>query len=44
MAVIAVTADGLVLDELAPDITADEVQAATEPKLRLSDSLKEIAV
>jgi len=44
MAVIAVTADGLVLDELAPGITADEVQAATEPNLRLNDSLKEITV
>jgi 3-oxoacid CoA-transferase B subunit len=44
MAVIAITADGLVLDELAPGITADEVQAATEPNLRLNDSLKEITV
>ncbi len=44
MAVIAVAADGLVLDELAPGFTADEVRAATEPNLRLSDSLKEIAV
>jgi 3-oxoadipate CoA-transferase beta subunit len=44
MAVIAVTADGLVLDELAPGITADEVQAATVPNLRLNDSLKEITV
>ncbi len=44
MAVIAVAADGLVLDELAPGFTVDEVRAATEPNLRLSDSLKEIAV
>lgn len=44
MAVIAVAADGLVLDELAPGFTADEVRAATEPNLRLSDSLKEIEI
>ena len=44
MAVIAVGTDGLVLEELAPGFTADEVRRATEPDLRLSDSLKEIAV
>ena len=44
MAVIAVAADGLVLDELAPGFTVDEVQAATGPNLRLGDSLKEIEV
>lgn len=44
MAVIAVAADGLMLDELAPGFTADEVRSATEPDLRLSDFLKEIEV
>jgi len=33
MAVIRVTPQGLVLEEIAPDVTVDEVQQATEPKL-----------
>jgi 3-oxoacid CoA-transferase subunit B len=33
MAVIDVTPDGLVLRELAPGVTAEEVQAGTEPRL-----------
>lgn len=33
LAVIDVTPDGLVLRELAPDVTIDDVQAATGPKL-----------
>jgi len=44
MAVMSVTKDGLVLDEVAPGITAEEVQAATEPKLIVSPSLKEVAI
>ena len=33
MAVIRVTPRGLVLEEIAPDVTPDDVQKATEPKL-----------
>ena len=35
-AVIDVTADGLVVRELAPGITAEDLQAATEPPLRFA--------
>jgi 3-oxoacid CoA-transferase subunit B len=44
MAVMSVTKDGLVLDEVAPGISVEEVQAATEPKLIVSPTLKEIDV
>jgi 3-oxoacid CoA-transferase subunit B len=40
MALIQVTPSGLVLEELAPGLTPDEVQRATEPKLTLSPKLK----
>ena len=42
MAVIDVTSDGLVLQEIAPGFTVEEVQQATEPTLIISKNLKEI--
>jgi 3-oxoacid CoA-transferase subunit B len=44
MAVIEVAKDGLVLKEVAPGMTANDVQKATEPKLTVSPDLKTIAV
>ena len=43
MAVIHVTASGLVLEEIAPGLTADDVQRVTEPTLMLSPNLKTMA-
>jgi 3-oxoacid CoA-transferase subunit B len=40
MAVIQVTSTGLVLEEIAPGFTADDVQSVTEPTLILSPHLK----
>ena len=42
LAVIEVTEDGMLLKEVAPGFTAEDIQAVTEPKLRLSNDLKEI--
>ena len=38
------TDDGLVLRELAPGVTADEVQKLTEPKLIVADDVRVIEV
>jgi 3-oxoacid CoA-transferase subunit B len=43
LAVIHVTKNGLVLDEVAPGITADDVQRVTAAKLLVSPGLKEMA-
>jgi 3-oxoacid CoA-transferase subunit B len=40
LAYIRVTPEGLVLEEIAPGLTADDVQRATEPTLILSPGLK----
>jgi 3-oxoacid CoA-transferase subunit B len=42
MAYIRVTERGLVLEEVAPGLTAEDVQRATEARLMVSDSLKTI--
>ncbi|MBM2825052.1 MAG: succinyl-CoA--3-ketoacid-CoA transferase [Dehalococcoidales bacterium] len=42
LAVIEVTPEGLLLREVAPGVTAEEVQALTEAPLRLSPDLKEM--
>jgi 3-oxoacid CoA-transferase subunit B len=40
MAYIRVTPEGLVLEEIGPDLSPEDVQRATEPKLILSPTLK----
>ena len=40
MAYISVTPTGLVLEEVAPGLTADDVQRGTEPTLIISPNLK----
>src|SRR5437667_11051860 len=42
--VLDVTRDGLRLMEVAPGVTADEVQSMTEPKLIFDGNVKEISV
>jgi 3-oxoacid CoA-transferase subunit B len=43
-AMIAVTADGLVLRELAPGVTTEQVQRLTEPKLLLAPDLRQMKI
>jgi 3-oxoacid CoA-transferase subunit B len=42
MAWIRVTRDGLELEEIAPGLTVEDLQKATEPRLKVSPGLKEI--
>ena len=42
LAVIEVSSEGLILKELAPGWSVEEVQALTEPKLIISEGVKEI--
>ena len=44
LAVIEVTASGLVLRETAPGVTPEQVQAACEPTLRISPEIRTIKV
>lgn len=44
LAVIEVTPEGLVLLEVAPGYTAEEIQALTEPKFKVSSELREVSV
>lgn len=44
MAVIEVTPEGLLLTEINPEFSVEEVQAATEAKLIISDSLKNMPI
>jgi 3-oxoacid CoA-transferase subunit B len=43
LAFIRVTAEGLVLEEIAPGITVEDVQRVTEPKLIIPDIVKSMA-
>jgi len=44
LAVIEITPKGMVLKEVAPGLTAADVQSVTEPKLIISKDLKEMAL
>ncbi|MDN5353013.1 MAG: acetate CoA/acetoacetate CoA-transferase beta subunit, partial [Clostridiales bacterium] len=44
MGVIEVTKEGLVLKEINPEFTVEEVQAATEPTLIIPSDLKQMVV
>jgi len=42
LAVIEVTLEGLVLKEVYPGLTSEDIQLVTEPKLIIAPDLKEI--
>jgi len=42
LAVIEVTKEGLLLKEIAPGLTPEDIQSVTEPRLKISPDLKEI--
>jgi 3-oxoacid CoA-transferase subunit B len=44
LAVIEVTESGLFLKEVAPGVSVEQVQAATEPQLRVADDVKEYEI
>ena len=44
LAYMEVTREGLTLREIAPGVTADDVQRLTEPKLRISPQLREMRI
>jgi 3-oxoacid CoA-transferase subunit B len=44
LAYIEVTPDGLTLREVAPGVSADEVQRFTEPRLRISPEIREMRI
>jgi 3-oxoacid CoA-transferase subunit B len=44
LAYIRVTPEGLLLEEIAPGVTVEQVQAATEPTLKISSALKVMRV
>jgi 3-oxoacid CoA-transferase subunit B len=44
LAVIEVTPEGLVLRETAPGVSVEDVQKATEPKLRIAEDLKTMPI
>jgi 3-oxoacid CoA-transferase subunit B len=44
LAWIKVTPDGLLLEEIAPGFSVDDVQKATEPKLKVSQTLREMKI
>jgi 3-oxoacid CoA-transferase subunit B len=44
LGVMDVTSEGLVLREIAPGVTLEQVQKVTEPELRIASELKTISV
>jgi len=42
LAVIEITKDGLLLKEVAPGLTPEDIQSVTEPRVIISPDLKEI--